>query len=129
MYLSLTNRDSYDSLSSQGLGTGNAMTFDDFWTIVNQARDAKNQSMEIPKDKRTTTRYLTKYERARVLGTRALQISLGAPVLVELGGETDPLQIAMKELKEKKIPIIIRRFLPSGKYEDWPIDDAELIVS
>uniref|UniRef100_A0A7S2XJD8 Uncharacterized protein n=1 Tax=Lotharella oceanica TaxID=641309 RepID=A0A7S2XJD8_9EUKA len=112
-----------------GLGRGGPMTFDDFWTMIIQAREAKNQSMEIPKKKRTTTRYLTKYERARVLGTRALQISLGAPVLVELGGETDPLQIAMKELKDKKIPIIIRRFLPSGKYEDWPIDDPELIVT
>ncbi len=32
-----------------------------------------------------------------------------APVMVELEGETDPLQIAMKELKQRKIPIIIRR--------------------
>jgi hypothetical protein len=39
---------------------------------------------------------MTKYERARILGTRALQISLGAPIMVELEGETDPLQIAMK---------------------------------
>ncbi|KAJ8254332.1 hypothetical protein COCON_G00209440 [Conger conger] len=48
------------------------------------------------------------YERARVLGTRALQIAMCAPVMVELEGETDPLQIAMKELKSRKIPIIIR---------------------
>jgi len=39
---------------------------------------------------------MTKYERARVLGTRALQISMGAPVMVELVGETDPLMIAHK---------------------------------
>ncbi len=49
--------------------------------------------------KRITTPYMTKYERARVLGTRALQIAMCAPVMVELEGETDPLQIAMKELK------------------------------
>lgn len=49
-----------------------------------------------------TTPYLTKYERARVLGTRALQISMNAPVLVDLDGETDPLEIAAKELREKK---------------------------
>ena len=59
--------------------------------------------------KKITTPYMTKYERARVLGTRALQIAMCAPVMVELEGETDPLQIAMKELKEGKIPIIIRR--------------------
>ncbi len=78
------------------------------------------------KEDRVTTRYLTKYERARVLGTRALQISMNAPVMVDLDGETDPLKIAMKELRERKIPIIIRRFLPDGSHEDWSID--ELIV-
>ncbi|KAI8124434.1 DNA-directed RNA polymerases I, II, and III subunit RPABC2 [Lucilia cuprina] len=80
----------------------------------------------VPKSKRITTKYMTKYERARVLGTRALQIAMCAPIMVELEGETDPLQIAMKELKQKKIPIIIRRFLPDHSYEDWSID--ELII-
>eukprot|EP01112_Ceratiomyxa_fruticulosa_P013815 TRINITY_DN3901_c0_g1_i1.p1 TRINITY_DN3901_c0_g1~~TRINITY_DN3901_c0_g1_i1.p1 ORF type:complete len:129 (-),score=26.97 TRINITY_DN3901_c0_g1_i1:52-438(-) len=75
---------------------------------------------------RRTTRYMTKYERARILGTRALQISMNAPIMVELEGETDPLQIALKELREKKIPLIIRRYLPDGSYEDWSA--SELIV-
>jgi DNA-directed RNA polymerase subunit K/omega len=120
-----------------------------------------------PGEARTTTRYLTKYERARVTGTRALQIrcdhaewtrlisalpptpprnqvpivslilsssmkhlrphhSMGAPVTVDPEGETDPLKIATKELLARKVPIIIRRFLPDGSYEDWNID--ELIV-
>ncbi|MEE6515090.1 hypothetical protein FKM82_023590 [Ascaphus truei] len=77
--------------------------------------------------KRITTNYMTKYERARVLGTRALQIAMCAPVMVELEGETDPLLIAMKELKARKIPIIIRRYLPDGSYEDWGVD--ELIIT
>ncbi|ORZ25740.1 RNA polymerase, subunit omega/K/RPB6, partial [Absidia repens] len=72
---------------------------------------------------KTTTPYMTKYERARILGTRALQISLNAPVTVELDGETDPLVIAMKELREKKIPLIVRRFMPDGTYEDWNVKD------
>jgi len=74
-----------------------------------------------------TTPYMTKYERARVLGTRALQIrsvelyhearigliySMNAPVLVPVEGETDPLEIALKELAAKKIPLVIRRYLP-----------------
>lgn len=50
-----------------------------------------------------------------------------APVMVELEGETDPLLIAMKELKARKIPIIIRRYLPDGSYEDWGVD--ELIIT
>ncbi|RVE45421.1 hypothetical protein evm_009939 [Chilo suppressalis] len=81
----------------------------------------------VEKSKRITTRYMTKYERARVLGTRALQIAMCAPVMVELEGETDPLQIAMKELKQRKIPIIIRRYLPDHSYEDWSIDELIII--
>ena len=60
---------------------------------------------------RITTPYITKFERARVLGTRALQISMNAPVMVELEGETDPLQIALKELRQRKIPPTPRRQL------------------
>ncbi|KAK6471603.1 DNA-directed RNA polymerases I, partial [Huso huso] len=82
---------------------------------------------QLANQKRITTSYMTKYERARVLGTRALQIAMCAPVMVELEGETDPLQIAMKELKCRKIPIIIRRYLPDGSYEDWGCD--ELIIT
>ncbi|GFT18536.1 nephrocystin-4 [Nephila pilipes] len=76
--------------------------------------------------KRITLPYMTKYERARVLGTRALQIAMNAPVMVELDGEIDPLQIALKELKARKIPIIIRRYLPDRSYEDWGVDELSL---
>jgi len=41
--------------------------------------------------------------------------SMNAPVLVDLEGETDPLQIALKELSQKKIPLVVRRFLPDGQ--------------
>ncbi|KAJ3344228.1 DNA-directed RNA polymerases I II and III subunit RPABC2 [Gonapodya sp. JEL0774] len=81
---------------------------------------------EVPKEKRTTTPYLTKYERARLLGTRALQISMNAPVMVDLEGETDPLDIAQKELQAKKIPLLVRRYLPDGSWEDWSVE--ELII-
>lgn len=80
----------------------------------------------IDPSKRITTPYMTKYERARVLGTRALQIAMCAPLMVEPDGETDPLQIAIRELKEKKIPMIIRRYLPDGSYEDWGVHELVL---
>ena len=51
---------------------------------------------------------------------------MNAPIMVELEGETDPLEIAQKELRERKTPIIIRRYLPDGSFEDWSID--ELVV-
>ncbi|XP_062190020.1 DNA-directed RNA polymerases II, IV and V subunit 6A-like [Phragmites australis] len=88
-----------------------------------EAEDKEQVKMARP---RKTTKYMTKYERARILGTRALQISMNAPVMVELEGETDPLEIAMKELRARKIPFTIRRYLPDGSYEDWGVD--ELIV-
>ena len=40
---------------------------------------------------------------------------MNAPVLVDLEGQTDPLQIAIKELNEKKIPLVVRRYLPDGR--------------
>mmetsp|Transcript_5528 Transcript_5528/g.7166 ORF Transcript_5528/g.7166 Transcript_5528/m.7166 type:complete len:130 (+) Transcript_5528:68-457(+) len=86
--------------------------------------EPNSEGKAIPKDQRTTSKFMTKYERARILGVRALQISMNAPVMVELEPtDTDPLQIAMKELRQKKIPIIIRRYLPHGDYEDWSVDE------
>ncbi|RDW71134.1 hypothetical protein BP5796_04856 [Coleophoma crateriformis] len=88
-----------------------------------KAAEKAPKDKKIPSDQRTTTPYMTKYERARILGTRALQISMNAPVLVDLEGETDPLQIAIKELREKKIPLIVRRYMPDGWYEDWTCEE------
>ena len=93
---------------------------------VDGPEDGMRQGLAVAMEDRITTPYMTKYERARILGTRALQISMNAPVMVELEGETDPLQIALKELRQRKIPITVRRFLPDGSYEDWNVD--ELII-
>ncbi|MEM0217898.1 MAG: DNA-directed RNA polymerase subunit K [Candidatus Nezhaarchaeales archaeon] len=66
---------------------------------------------------------LTKYERARIIGARALQIAMGAPVLIDLSSiqEKDPVKIAMKELELGVLPITVRRKLPSGHYQDIPL--------
>lgn len=52
--------------------------------------------------------------------------SMNAPVLVPTEGETDPLAIAMKELSQRKIPLIVRRYLPDGSYEDWAVQELIL---
>lgn len=78
------------------------------------------------RQKRQTMPYMTKYERARILGLRALQISNNAPVMVPVEKETDPLKIATKELVAGKVPFIIRRRLPNGSFEDWAV--SELII-
>lgn len=77
---------------------------------------------------RVTPNFLTKYEKARIIGTRALQISRNSPVLVDLGkDDTDPILIAEKELAERKIPFIIRRYLPDGSFEDWKINELHIL--
>jgi DNA-directed RNA polymerases I, II, and III subunit RPABC2 len=48
---------------------------------------------EKPNEEKVTTKYMTKYEKARILGTRALQISMNAPIMVEADGEIDPLEV------------------------------------
>lgn len=60
--------------------------------------------------------HLTKYERSRIIGARALQISMGAPILVEeLEKLGNPVEIAEKELEYKILPLTIRRTLPNGE--------------
>lgn len=97
---------------------------DKSFSIIQNAQHSGRDA--IGRSQRMTTRYLTKYEKARILGARALQLSLNAPPMVELDGETDPLKIASKELYERKIPLLIRRFLPDGSFEDWSLE--ELII-
>ncbi len=43
--------------------------------------------------------------------------------MVDPGDESDPYRLAEMELSEKKIPFIVRRFLPDGSYEDWKVSD------
>jgi DNA-directed RNA polymerase subunit K/omega len=74
----------------------------------------------------TTTPILTKYERARVLGLRAKQINAGSPPFVETT-LIDGYLIAQIELREKKIPFILRRPLPNGEHEYWRVSDLELL--
>ncbi len=52
----------------------------------------------------------TRFERARIIGARALQISLGAPVLLDLPAEIiDPIEIAIKEYEKSVIPMTVKR--------------------
>lgn len=67
---------------------------------------------------------LTRFERARIVGARALQVSLGAPILVELPPRvSDPINIALAELNEGVLPMTIRRTLPNGAYQDIALID------
>lgn len=67
-------------------------------------------------------RKLTRFERARVVGARALQIAMGAPVLLDVPKDVkSPIEIALLELEEGVLPISIRRALPDGTSQNIPL--------
>ncbi len=67
---------------------------------------------------------LTRFEKARIMGARALQLSLGAPPFIDIPvNAATSLDISMKELEERVIPITIRRVLPNGDYQNIPLFD------
>lgn len=68
---------------------------------------------------------LEKFEKVRILGQRAIQISMGAPPLVDITGLTDALSIAEKELEARVIPFIIKRTFPDGTVKEYRLIDLE----
>lgn len=82
----------------------------------------------VPDNERITTKKLTKYERVRILGTRAKQISLGSKVMLEIPslGNRSAFELAKLEMKHKISPVIIRRYLPDGTYEEWKLNELEM---
>ena len=65
---------------------------------------------------------LTRFERARIVGARALQIAMGAPILLESPkAPANPIDIALQELESGILPITIRRTLPDETYQDIPL--------
>jgi len=65
---------------------------------------------------------LTRFERARIVGARSLQIAMGAPAFIPMeGAYRGPIETAMREMEEDALPISIRRSLPNGITQDIPI--------
>jgi DNA-directed RNA polymerases I, II, and III subunit RPABC2 len=75
-----------------------------------------------------TLPFITKYEKARIIGERAKQIDAGAEPLIEIEPNMiDGYLIALKEYEAKVIPFIIQRPLPSGASEYWKFSDLEIL--
>ncbi len=65
---------------------------------------------------------MTRFEKARIVGARALQIAMGAPIIIEVSdANTGPIDIAVQELESGILPITIRRTLPNEAYQDIPL--------
>ena len=86
----------------------------------------EHDAVEIPCEKGKITigpPRLTRFEKARIMGARALQLSLGAPPFITIPKDARiSLDISMEELEKRVIPITIRRVLPNGDYQNIPID-------
>ena len=93
------------------------------------ARDPIHEPVEIINKKspvRTGPPTLTRFEKARIMGARALQLSYGAPSFIKIPkNATTSLEIAMEELNKRVIPIIIKRTLPNGDFQNISLDQFE----
>lgn len=97
--------------------------YDEILSMIKVIRDKNGMVVD---DLHQTVPFLTKYERARILGQRAKQINSGAIPFIKVPENIiDGYIIAEMELKEKRIPFIIRRPLPNGGSEYWSLRDLE----
>jgi len=97
--------------------------YDEILSMVKVIRDSNGIIID---DLHRTIPYITKYERARILGQRAKQINSGATPFIKVPENViDGYVIAELELKEKRVPFIIRRPLPNGGSEYWSLRDLE----
>ncbi len=92
-------------------------------------RVVEHEPVEIPCEKGKITigpPTLTRFEKARIMGARALQLSQGAPPFIPIPKDARiSLDISMEELEQRVIPITIRRVLPNGDYQNIPIEYFE----
>jgi DNA-directed RNA polymerase I, II, and III subunit RPABC2 len=87
-----------------------------------ESRELRKKYKEVKKYVKIGPIFLTRYEKARIVGARALQISFGAPILIEKPKNMiDPIKIALLELKLQILPLTIRREMPNGAYQDIAI--------
>ncbi len=88
----------------------------------------RNQEGQIVDNFHKTLPFVTKFERARIIGVRAKQINSGASVMIEVPEHViDGYTIAQMEYEQKKIPFIVKRPLPNGAVEYWKFADLEQI--
>ena len=99
--------------------------YDEITKLTTVVRDSNNIIVD---PLHRTIPFLTKYEKARILGQRAKQIETGAKPFISVPENIiDGYVIAELELQQKRIPFIIRRPIPGGAFEYWNIRDLEMI--
>lgn len=104
------------------------LQIDDALTDIDlfEEESTTNQTIVAPED-RITKPILTKFERVRIIGDRCAQITLGAKPMLKNYEGLSPREIANLELKNKTLPIIIKRQLPSGQIELWKVKELMVV--
>ena len=96
--------------------------------LLTLAEVTRNSAGTIVDPLHTTLPFLTRYEKARILGLRAKQINHGSAVFIDVPRSIiDGHTIALMELNERKVPFIIRRPMPNGASEYWHVKDLEIL--
>jgi DNA-directed RNA polymerase I, II, and III subunit RPABC2 len=102
----------------------NRSKFDNFSKVM----ELSNANYQNTDKKRKTTPQLTKYEKTKILGIRAQQLLSGMPALIKVPKDVNNVRkIAELELKQRKIPFIIKRPLPNKGCEYIKIEDLEYV--
>lgn len=82
---------------------------------------------KINNKKKKTVPFLNKFEKARLLGVRIQQLSSGAEPKISTNGLNSIIEIVEEELRQRKIPLIIKRNLPNGESEEWKLEEFEKV--
>lgn len=92
---------------------------DDFNDIMNKYDPSNNKTKNI----------LSKFEKVKVIGLRSEQLQRGAQPYIKLEPNQpfNPRDVAMQELKEHKLPFMLRRQLPDGTIEYFRLDDMVVL--
>ena len=86
--------------------------------------DIKETIAKVPKK---TIPFLTRFEKARIMGVRLQQLAYGAKPRIDITNLHSMKEIVEQELIQRKIPFIIKRPLPNGSCEYWKMEEFEII--
>jgi len=101
------------------------ISFDEMYNLSIVERDVDGNIRDM---NHTTYPILSKYEKARIIGIRVNQLNQGVDPFIEIRNlNLDKHIIAEEELKQKKLPFIIKRPIPNGHFEYWSVKDLEMI--
>lgn len=125
-YLQKINDDYKDNLLTNHHPELHNINYDEVESLSKVVRDDEGNIID---PLHRTQPFITKYEKARILGERAKQINAGSKPFVSINESViDGYLIALKEFEEKKIPFIVKRPMPNGGCEYWKLQDLEILI-